>query len=34
MSNLEKLCQYLKDNEIDPIEVLILIRIILRDIES
>ena len=31
MSNSEKLCQYLKDNKIDPIAVLILIEIILKD---
>lgn len=31
MSNSEKLRQYLKDNEIDPIAVLILIQIILKD---
>lgn len=31
MSNLEKLRQYLKDNEIDPIAVLILIKIMLKD---
>ncbi len=28
MSNLEKLFKYLKDNEIDPIAVLVLIRIL------
>lgn len=34
MSNSEKLRQYLKDNEIDPIAVLILIQIILEDLKK
>ena len=31
MPNFEKLRQYLKDNEIDPIAVLVLIQILLKD---
>jgi len=31
MSNSEKLHQYLKDNEISPVAVLILIRVLLKD---
>lgn len=34
MSNSEKVYQYLKDNEINPIAVLVLIRILLNDIEN
>lgn len=30
MQNFEKLCQYLKDNNIDPKAVLILIEILLK----
>lgn len=31
MSNFEKICQYLKDNDIELSSVLILIKILLKD---
>ena len=34
MQNFEKLRQYLKDNEIDPIAVLVLIKILIKDKEQ
>ncbi len=33
MQNFEKLCQYLKDNEISPAAVIILIKILLKSKE-
>lgn len=34
MSNFEKLFQYFKDNEIEPIAVLTLIKILLEEIDK
>lgn len=34
MPNFEKLCQYLKDNDIELYSVLILVKILLKDIDD
>ena len=34
MPNFEKLCQYLKDNDIELSSVLILIKILLKDLDD
>lgn len=34
MSNFEKLCQELKDNEIELSSVLVLVKILLKDLEN
>lgn len=34
MSNFEKMCQDLKDNEIELSAILILVKILLKDLES
>jgi len=34
MSNSEKLLKYLKDNDINPIAILILIQILLKDLKD
>lgn len=34
MSNFEKLCQYLKDNDIELSSVLILVKILLKDLDD
>lgn len=34
MSNFEKLCQYLKDNDIELSSVLILVKILLDDLDD